>query len=54
VNTAHSGEILVADTVGSGTKAGLEGSISGQRWCVIDRSSFFHGRRGECEKCSET
>ena len=56
VNAAHSGGMLVADTVRSGTKAKLEGSTSGQRWRVIDtgRSLFFHGRRGECEKCSET
>ena len=54
MNAAHSGEILVADKVRSGTTAKLEGSTSGQRWRVIDRSSFFHGRRGGCEKCSET
>jgi len=31
VNVVHSGEILVANTVRSGTKAKLEGSTSGQR-----------------------
>jgi len=44
VNAARSGGMLVAD-IKSGTKAKLEGSTSGQRWRVIDRSSFFHGRR---------
>jgi len=50
MNAAHSGGILVADTVRSGTKAKLEGSTSRQRWRVIDRSFFFHERRGECEE----
>jgi len=53
VDAAHPAGMLVADTVRSGAKAELEGSIGGQRGRVIDKSFFFHGRRFECEKCSK-
>ena len=54
VNAADSGGMLAADTAKPGTKTKPEGNTSGQHWPVIDRSFFFQGRRGECEKCSET
>jgi len=43
VNVVHSGGMLVADTVRSGTKAKLEGSTNGQRWRVVDLSSSMGG-----------
>jgi len=45
VNAAQSGGMLAADTARSGAKTRLEGKTSGQRWRVIDRYFFFHGRR---------
>ena len=53
MDAVHSGGTLAADTAKSGTKAKLEGNTNGQHWRLIDRSFFFHGRRGECEKCSD-